>query len=91
MQDLVLTRQGGEPSPANPLAQQGATPTPAPAAPAGEAGLLGPWSCQTPEGPAQLNFVSASQLSYNGQSVPYEITELFLEGPDRHYAKALCP
>jgi hypothetical protein len=34
---------------------------------------LGAWSCQTVEGPAQLTFVSNSQLTYNGESSPYEV------------------
>ncbi len=74
-----LTRQGGAPAPANPLAQQRAAP--AAAAPTGGSGLLGQWSCQTPEGPAQLNFVSNSQLTYNGESAPYEIAGNVLRVP----------
>jgi hypothetical protein len=37
----------------------------------GGASLLGRWSCQTPEGPAQLAFVSENQLIYNGQATQY--------------------
>jgi len=76
-----LTRQGVAPSSANPLAQQGAAPAPPTAAPAGGSGLLGRWSCQTPEGPAQLNFASAGQLVYNGETVPYEIAGNVLRVP----------
>lgn len=60
-----LARQGGAVVQANPLGRQ--------AAPAGGSGLLGQWSCQTVEGPAQLNFVSSNQLTYNGESSPYEV------------------
>jgi len=76
-----LTRQGVAPSSANPLAQQGAAPAPPAAAPAGGSGLLGQWSCQTPEGPAQLNFASAAQLIFNGESVPCEIVGNVLRVP----------
>lgn len=65
-----LTREGGAPAAANPLAARGAAP---PAAAAGAGSLLGQWSCQTPEGPARLNFVSNSQLTYNGETAPYEM------------------
>jgi hypothetical protein len=57
---------------ANPIARA-ARPQPAAAA-AGAQSLIGQWSCQTVEGPAQLRFVSQSELVYNGESSPYEIS-----------------
>ncbi|HEX9728778.1 MAG TPA: hypothetical protein VGA37_09770 [Gemmatimonadales bacterium] len=36
-------------------------------------GLMGAWSCQSPEGPAQMIFRSESQLEYNGSPVGYQL------------------
>ncbi len=46
-------------------------PTPAQAVEA----LLGNWTCDTPEGRARLGFHSDSELSYNGERVPYELRD----------------
>lgn len=37
--------------------------------------LLGRWTCDTPEGRARLVFHSDSELSYNGERVPYQLLE----------------
>jgi hypothetical protein len=66
-----LARQGAaaqNATGANPL---GRGARPAQRAATGSAGLLGRWSCQTPEGPAQLTFVSETQLIYNGEATQY--------------------
>ncbi|MGD8726386.1 MAG: hypothetical protein PVH40_02010, partial [Gemmatimonadales bacterium] len=73
----ALTRQGGAPAPAGPPAQRRA----AQAGAAGAQGLIGQWSCQTVEGPAQLRFVSNSQLVYNGETAPYELSGNVLRVP----------
>jgi hypothetical protein len=39
----------------------------------GESGLSGSWSCQTGEGMARLEFLSASQLSFNGERSQYTL------------------
>jgi hypothetical protein len=67
----VLARQGAAAqgaAGANPLG--GGARATQPAA-TGSASLLGRWSCQTPEGPAQLAFVSETQLIYNGEATQY--------------------
>jgi hypothetical protein len=65
-----LARQGGGgATPANPLAGGGATG--GGAGTAGGSGLLGSWSCQVPEGVAQLEFHSESELSFNGERTQY--------------------
>jgi hypothetical protein len=64
-----LTRQGAAAQGglgANPLGRGARQP-----AGSGGASLLGRWSCQTPEGPAQLAFVSETQLIYNGEATQY--------------------
>jgi hypothetical protein len=43
------------------------------AAARGGRGLLGQWSCQTSDGPAQLNFVSDRQLVFNGETSDYTL------------------
>lgn len=63
----TLARQG-QAGPVNPLA--GGAPAGRPAAGSGD--LLGRWSCQTPQGQAQLTFLSDRELVYNGERSPYE-------------------
>jgi hypothetical protein len=41
--------------------------------PAGKAGLIGRWSCQTEEGPASLEFVSENLLVFNGERAEYTL------------------
>lgn len=64
-----LTRQGPA-APANPLAGGAAGAV----QPAGGSGtLMGQWRCQTPQGAAQLSFLSDRELSYNGERSPYQL------------------
>ena len=63
-----LTRQGAA-APANPLAggAVGAVQS------GGSGTLMGQWRCQTPQGMAQLSFVSDRELIYNGERSEYQL------------------
>jgi hypothetical protein len=67
-----LSKAGGA---ANPLAG-GARSQPAAT---GASGLTGRWSCQSNEGPAQLEFVSQNQLTYNGERLAYQMGDGVLQ------------
>jgi hypothetical protein len=74
MQDLALVRQNVAATPP-PARERQAQDTPAAGvATAGESALLGKWRCQTAEGAAHLSFVSQNQLTFNGESSPYELS-----------------
>lgn len=71
----VLARQGAAAqgaAGANPLGRGARAAQPAAS---GGASLLGRWSCQTPEGPAQLTFVSETQLIFNGEATQYTMLQ----------------
>jgi hypothetical protein len=64
-----LTRQSATAGTANPLGGGGAMEITT------GGGLLGRWSCRTAEGMAQLDFLSDSQLSFNGERSQYSIVQ----------------
>ncbi len=66
-----LSRQGRGAGPSNPLAGGAAGGGGVQAA--GGGGLSGSWSCRTGEGIARLEFLSASQMSFNGERSQYTL------------------
>jgi len=69
-----LVRQGGSGGvSANPLA--GGVPGGGGVQTASGGGLSGSWSCRTGEGVAQLEFLSPSQLAFNGERSQYTLSE----------------
>jgi hypothetical protein len=77
-QQLVLIRQNAAGAP-NPPAKRPPAGEPQMGGQqrqsAGNSGLVGRWSCQTGDGPAQLEFVSESQLVFNGERSQYSLVQ----------------
>jgi len=79
-QQVLFTRDvsaGAAPTPTAPApTPQGGNPFGRGGAAAAQGnGLIGNWSCQTGDGPASLSFRSGNQLTFNGESAPYQVVQ----------------